>query len=161
MRTVAAEEANTAVGALNLNDAAVEGEYVAAVKQTNGHIEVTRAKLPVIPALELVEGSVAAAVEGEVTVIADIDVDGHKITDKRVNVATLAGVNAIVGNLDATKDVSTAKHVMTGLVQEDGLITSIKEVQMSDIAFSGDVKDLKQTTDTYVVFNCGSSSVNI
>lgn len=161
MRTVANEEATSAVGALNLDDAAVEGEYVAAVKQSNGAITVTRAKLPVIPALELEEGTVAAPVAGEVTVIADIDVDGHKITDTRVNVATLAGVNSIISNLDATKDVSTTKHVMTGLVQEDGLVTSIKEVALSELAFSGDVKDLKQTADTYVVFNCGSSSVNI
>lgn len=161
MRTVATEEATAAVGALNLTDAAVDGEYVASVSQTNGAITVTRAKLPTIPALELVEGTVAAATEGEVTVIADIDVDGHKITDKRVNVVTKDFVNTAFGNLDATKDVTTTKHVMTGLVQEDGLVTSIKEVELADIAFSGNIADLKETENTYVVFNCGSSSVNV
>lgn len=162
MRTVATEEATAAVGALNLTDAAVEGEYVASVSQSNGAITVTRAKLPVIPALELEEGTpAAAAVEGEVTVIADIDVDGHKITDKRVNVVTKDFVNAAIGNLDATKDVSSTKKVMTGLVQEDGLVTSIKEVELADVAFSGNIADLKETENTYVVFNCGSSSVNV
>lgn len=161
MREVATEEATAAVGALNLTDAAVEGEYVASVSQSNGAITVTRAKLPVIPALELVEGTVAATVEGEVTVVADIDVDGHKITDKRVNVVTKEFVNAAIGNLDATKDVTSNKHVMTGLVQADGLVTSIKEVELADVAFSGNIADLKETADTYVVFNCGSSSVNV
>lgn len=161
MRAVATEEAAAAVGALDLNDAAVEGKYVAAVKQTDGQIEVVRADLPTIPVLELVEGTVAAATEGEVTVIADIDVDGHKITDKRVNVVTKDFVNTAFGNLDATKDVTTTKHVMTGLVQEDGLVTSIKEVELADIAFSGNIADLKETENTYVVFNCGSSSVNV
>lgn len=161
MRAVATEEANTAVGNLNKGDTAVEGEYVAAVSQSNGVITVSRAKLPVIPALELVEGSVAAPVEGEVTVVTDIDVDGHKITDKRANVVTKEFVNTAIGNLNAIKDASTANHVMTGLVQSGGVITSMKEVALADIAFSGNVKDLKQTADTYVVFNCGSSSVNI
>ena len=162
MRTVATEEATAAVGALNLTDAAVEGEYVASVSQSNGAITVTRAKLPTIPALELEEGApAAAATEGEVTVIADIDVDGHKITDKRVNVVTKEFVNAALGNLDATKDVSSAKKVMTGLVQVDGLVTSIKEVELADVAFSGNIVDLKETENTYVVFNCGSSSVNV
>jgi hypothetical protein len=37
----------------------------------------------------------------------------------------------------------------------------IDEVELADIAFSGDIKDLKETANTYVVFNCGSSSVNV
>lgn len=161
MREVAVEEANSAVGALDYADEAVAGKYVASVKQVDGKIEVVRGDLPVIPALELVEGTAAATVEGEVTVVADIDVDGHKITDKRVNVVTKEFVNAAIGNLDVTKDVSTNKHVMTGLVQADGVISSIKEVALADVAFSGNIADMKETENTYVVFNCGSSSVNV
>lgn len=161
MRDVALDEATKAVAALDQDDAAVAGEYVASVKQVDGKIEVTRAALPVIPNLELVEGSVAAPTDREVTVVADIDVEGHKITDARVNVATMAGVMAAIADLDNDKDVSSVKHVMTGVTQVDGAITSIDEVQLADIAFSGDIKDLKQTAETYVVFNCGSSSVNV
>lgn len=161
MREVGAEEAAKAVAALDQDDAAVEGQYVASVKQVDGKIEVTRADLPVIPDLELEEGTVAAPSNREVTVIADIDVAGHKITDKRVNVATMAGVAAAIADLDNDKDVSSVKHVMTGVTQVDGAITSIDEVQLADVAFSGDIKDLKETANTYVVFNCGNSSVNV
>lgn len=161
MREVGAEEAAKAVAALDQDDAAVEGQYVASVKQVDGKIEVTRADLPVIPDLELEEGTVAAPSDREVTVIADIDVAGHKIIDKRVNVATMAGVAAALADLDNDKDVSSVKHVMTGVTQVDGAITSIDEVQLADVAFSGDIKDLKETANTYVVFNCGSSSVNV
>lgn len=161
MKEVAVREAEAAVNALDYADVAVDGQYVASVNQVNGVIEVVRGNLPVIPDLELVEGNVAAPSDREVTVIADIDVDGHKITDTRVNVATMAGVAAVIADLDSDKDVSTAKHVMTGVTQVDGAITSIDEVELADIAFSGDIKDLKETANTYVVFNCGSSSVNV
>lgn len=161
MKEVAVREAAAAVADLDYNDAAVDGKYVASVKQVDGVIEVTRADLPVIPDLELVEGTVAAPTDREVTVVADIDVDGHKITDTRVNVATMAGVMAAIADLDNDKDVSSVKHVMTGVTQVDGAITNIDEVELADIAFSGDIKDLKQTDNTYVVFNCGSSSVNV
>lgn len=165
MRAVAIEEAGKAVGALDLDDAAVAGKYVAAVKQTDGQIEVVRADLPVIPNLELVEGTVAAAGAGEVTVIADIDVEGHKITDSRVNVATMAGVAARIAAGDGDRDVTSADaegnfYVVNGLVQKDGAVT-LKEKKLAKIAESGNIADLKQTADTYVVFNCGSSSVNI
>ena len=73
----------------------------------------------------------------------------------------MAGVAAAIADLDNDKDVSSAKHVMTGVTQVDGAITSIDEVELADIAFSGNIKDLKETANTYVVFNCGSSSVNV
>ena len=161
MKEVAVREAAAAVADLDYEDAAVAGKYVASVKQIDGVIEVTRADLPVIPDLELEEGTVAAPSDREVTVVADIDVAGHKITDKRVNVVTMAGMAAAIADLDSDKNVSSAKHVMTGVTQVDGAITSIDEVQLADVAFSGDIKDLKETANTYVVFNCGTSSVNI
>lgn len=161
MKEVAAREAEAAVNALDYTDVAVDGQYVASVNQVNGVIEVVRGNLPVIPDLELVEGTVAAPTDREVTVVADIDVAGHKITDKRVNVATMAGVMAAIADLDNNYDVQSAKHVMTGVTQVDGAITSIDEVELAGIAFSGDIKDLKETANTYVVFNCGSSSVNV
>lgn len=165
MRAVAIEEAGKAVGALDLADEAVAGKYVAAVKQTDGQIEVVRADLPVIPDLELVEGTATTPEALEVAVVADIDVAGHKITDTRVNVATMAGVEARIAAGDGDRDVTSADaegnfYVVNGLVQKDGAVT-LKEKKLAKIAESGNIADLKQTADTYVVFNCGSSSVNI
>lgn len=165
MRAVAIEEAGKAVGALDLDDAAVAGKYVAAVKQADGQIEVIRADLPVIPDLELAEGTATTPTENEVAVVADIDVAGHKITDTRVNVATMAGVAARIAATNGERDVTSADaegnfYVVNGLVQEDGVVT-LKEKKLAKIAESGNIADLKQTANTYVVFNCGSSSVNI
>ena len=161
MRVVAGEVASAQIGDLNKPDTAVAGEYVSAVSQANGIITVSRAKLPTIPDLVHTDSTATTPTAESVSVIADIDVSGHTITDTRVNVATTAGVAAAIAKLDADKDVSSTKHVMTGVTEVDGVLTSIDEVELADIAFSGNVADLKQTADTYIVFDCGSSTKNI
>lgn len=161
MRVVAGEVASAQIGDLNKPDTAVAGEYVSAVSQANGIITVSRAKLPTIPDLVHTDSTATTPTAESVSVIADIDVSGHTITDTRVNVATTAGVAAAIAKLDADKDVSSTKHVMTGVTEVDGVLTSIDEVELADIAFSGNVADLKQTAETYIVFDCGSSTKNI
>lgn len=161
MRVVAGEVASAQIGDLNKPDTAVAGEYVSAVSQSNGIITVSRAKLPTIPDLVHTDSTATTPTEESVSVVADIDVSGHTITDTRVNVATTAGVAAAIAKLDADKNVSSAKHVMTGVTEVDGVLTSIDEVELADIAFSGNVADLKQTAETYIVFDCGSSTKNI
>ena len=161
MRVVAGEVASAQIGDLNKPDTAVAGEYVSAVSQANGIITVSRAKLPTIPDLVHTDSTATTPTAESVSVIADIDVSGHTITDTRVNVATTAGVAAAISKLVADKDVSSTKRVMTGVTEVDGVLTSIDEVELADIAFSGNVKDLKQTAETYIVFDCGSSTKNI
>lgn len=161
MRTVATEEAVKAVQALDKENAAQAGKYISAISQVDGVVTASYADLPVVPALSHTDGTVTTPTAEHVAVVADISVNGHTITDTRVNVATTAGVAAAIAKLDADLNVSDAKKVMTGVTQVDGVLTSIDEVALADIAFSGNVKDLKQTANTYVVFNCGSSSVNV
>lgn len=161
MRVVAGEVASSQIGDLNKPDTAVAGEYVSAVSQANGIITVSRAKLPTIPDLVHTDSTATTPTAESVSVIADIDVSGHTITDTRVNVATTAGVAAAIAKLGADKDVSSTKHVMTGVTEVNGVLTSIDEVELADIAFSGNVADLKQTAETYIVFDCGSSTKNI
>ena len=164
MRAVAIEEAGKAVGALDKENAAQAGKYISALSQVDGVVTATYADLPVIPDLELAEGTATTPTENEVAVVADIDVAGHKITDTRVNVATMAGVAARIAATNGERDVTSADaegfYVVNGLVQKDGAVT-LKEKKLAKIAESGNVADLKQTANTYVVFNCGSSSVNI
>ena len=164
MRAVAIEEARTAVGALDKENAAQAGKYISALSQVDGVVTATYADLPVIPDLELAEGTATTPAENEVAVVADIDVAGHKITDTRVNVATMAGVVARIAATNGDRDVTSADaegfYVVNGLTQTDGVV-ALKEKKLAKIAESGNVADLKQTANTYVVFNCGSSSVNI
>ena len=161
MRTVAIEEATKSIQNLNKENAAQAGKYISAVTQTNGIVSAEYADLPTIPDLELIEGTATTPEAATVTVIADIDVNGHKITDTRVNVATAAGIAAAIQGLSTSKDGTTANHVLTGLTQENGVITEIREKALADLAFSGNIADLKQTENTYIVFNCGSSTKNI
>lgn len=153
-----AEARKTAIEALDKADEAVAGQYVSAVSETDGVITITRAALPT---LSLAEGTATTPETASVSVVADIDVNGHTITDTRVNVATTAGVTAAIAALDADLDVTTVKHVVTGVTQVDGVLTKIDEVQLADIAFSGNVNDLVQTSGEYIVFDCGSSTKNI
>lgn len=161
MRTVATEEAVKAVQALDKENAAQAGKYISAISQVDGVVTASYADLPVIPALSHTDSTATIPTAEHVAVVADISVDGHTITDTRVNVATTAGVAAAIAKLDADLNVSDAKKVMTGVTEVDGVLTGIDEVALADIAFSGNVKDLKQDTNSYVVFNCGSSSINV
>lgn len=152
------DQITNAIKGLDSEAAAQTGKYVASVKLTDGVISATYGDVPVIPTLSKTDGAVDSPATGEVTVISAIEVNGHEITTTRTNVATLGHLNSKIEALDADKDVSSAKHVMTGITEVDGVITSIDEVKLADVAFSGDVKDLVQTEETYVLFNCGTSS---
>lgn len=158
MRAVAAEEAAAAVSGLNKDNAAQAGKYISAITQEDGLVTATYADLPVIPELKIEHGDETTPETDEVTVVGEISNDGHTITDTHVKVATKACVTNAIAALSVDKTVSSTKHVMTGVSQENGALTAIEEVELSDIAFSGDVKDLKQTANTYIVFNCGTSS---
>ena len=162
MRTVASEVATAAIQGLDSEAAAQSGKYVASVKLTDGVISATYGTVPTIPSLSHSDSTATTPTEDTITVVTDISVSGHTITDTRANqVVTKTGLNKAIQALDADKDVSTNKHVMTGVTQVDGAITSIDEVKLADVAFSGNIADLVQTAETYVVFDCGSATKNI
>lgn len=154
------DQITNAINALDKPDSAVEGQYVSAVSQTDGVITVTRAALPVIPDVEVAQGTVTPG-EGEVAVVTGVEVDSankHKLNVARSTAITAAAVNAKIQALDATITPTSDKHVLTGITETDGVLTGKTEVALADVAFSGDVKDLVQTAETYVLFNCGTSS---
>lgn len=155
-----ADQITNAINNLDKADTAVAGEYVSAVSQTDGVITVTRAALPTIPDVEVAQGTVTPE-SGEVAVVTGVEVDAnnkHKLNVARSTAITAAAVNAKIQALDATIATSSNKHVLTGITETDGVLTGKTEVALADVAFSGNVKDLVQTAETYVLFNCGTSS---
>lgn len=76
----------------------------------------------------------------------------NKITEK---IATLDG-SAI-----ATAEADGKISVLTGVEEVDGKISKKSEATLAKIAKTGNVADLMQTAGNYIVFKCGSASVNI
>ena len=96
-----------AIAELDVEDTAVAGKYVSAVKQVDGKIEVTRADLPTLPEISIKEEKGDAA---NISFVGQLTADGHEITTKSYSV-------------DSTNsDIS----VGTGTSGE-GLIFNIKE----------------------------------
>lgn len=156
---------------LKNNDAAVAGQYVSAVKQTNGIIEVSRADLPT---LSHTDGTATAATAETVTVVADINASGHTISDTRYNnVVTTVGLENAINDLDATIEASKSEaktdaatgdfYVFNKIVEENGVLNEKTSgaVKLAKLANTANVNDLVQTSGDYIVFECGSATVNI
>lgn len=153
------EQITKAIEGLDQADTAVDGKYVSAVSQENGVITVTRADLPTIPDVEVAQGEVTIQ-SGEVAVVTGVEVDAnnkHKLNVARSTAITAAAVNAKIQALGSSVTATTGS-VLTGVTQANGVLTGKTEVALADVAFSGNVKDLVQTENTYVLFNCGTSS---
>lgn len=87
------------------------------------------------------------AMEGKAATYTD-----NKIAEK---IATLDG-SAI-----ATAEAEGKISVLTGVEEVDGKISKKSEATLAKIAKTGNVADLMQTAGNYIVFNCGSATVNI
>ena len=86
----------------------------------------------------------------------------QRIADAEAAITKLNGADTVVGSvansiktqIDALDSTSTGDGpVVTGVTQTNGVVS----VTRGTI----DIKDVAQTADTYVVFDCGSSSVNV
>ena len=75
--------------------------------------------------------------------------------------ARVAAIEALDGSATATSVSDGTVNVLTSVVETDGRISKGGEVNLSKAAQTGLVSDLLQTENTYIVFNCGSSTVNI
>ena len=76
----------------------------------------------------------------------------NKITEK---IATLDG--SAIAKAETDGKIS----VLTGVEEVDGIISKKSEATLAKIAKTGNVADLMQTAGNYIVFNCGSATVNI
>lgn len=83
--------------------------------------------------------------------------NAENYTDTKIaeKVATLDG-SAI-----ATAEADGKISVLTGVEEVDGKISKKSEATLAKIAKTGNVADLMQTSGNYIVFKCGSATVNI
>ena len=172
-----------AIGALDITDEAVDGQYVSAVSQENGAIKVSRAALPT---LNTAAGTHVAEPKDTITVITGVSATGHTITttsaaevatkdyvDKvKTDVETVTGIveeldtEVLASSANATVDtVSTDSFkVLTGVAQENGALVYAGEqgrathaVELKKVAATGNVADLIQSNETFILLNCGDS----
>ena len=143
----------TSIEALDKADTAVEKQFVTAVSETDGIITVSRAALKAtdIPTIEqsqvngLVDALNGKEAAGEA---AKAEAAAKKYADDQLK--------AKVEALDYA-DAEVEKNVVTAVSETDGVI-AVTRKPLADIAWSGEVKDLKQT-DTVLILNCGNSFI--
>lgn len=91
-----------------------------------------------------------------------LEIDGEVSAENKVATqSTVSGaVEAAVADLDS-EIVATEGSVLTGVTITDGKLTAKTEVTLATIATTGNVNDLVQDEDDYIIFDCGSSTKNI
>lgn len=70
-------------------------------------------------------------------------------------------IAALDGSAIATAEADGKISVLTGVGEVDGVISKTSEATLAKIAKTGNVADLMQTSGNYIVFKCGSATVNI
>lgn len=159
-----------AVEALDFTDAAVEHQFVTKVDEVDGKIAVTRAQAAVAD---------IAGLQDALDAKQNNLVFGTEYNANTNKAATLADAAAAavaeVQKLDV-EDTAVEKQFVTAVSEADGKITvtraalkatDIPNIEASQvnglaaIATSGNVNDLNQTEGDLLVFNCGTSSVNM
>lgn len=185
-RAAAAEKANAdAIKVINGTDAGKSMRQVAGEVATGGLEGLTNANIQTLgqdeTALVVSQNSGAVAVTKQKIQIAESQVTG--LTDALALKATEADLtlaeNRIKANEDAITKLNGADTVVDSVANK--IKTAIEGLDKADTAVEGqfvtsvseengvitvargavNVKDLEQTADTYVVFDCGSSSINI
>lgn len=141
-----AKTANDAIAALDVADSGTG--FVKAVTQTDGKIAVTKAAIKAAD-------------------ISDVAFDGTpNKTDNKI--ATQTTVSTAITNLTEGLDSSVAASavannqvsVLTGVTQTNGKLTAKTEAKLAAVASTGKVADI-DFSETILVLNCGSSTVNV
>ena len=70
-------------------------------------------------------------------------------------------IEALDGSAIATAEADGKIFVLTGVEEVNVIISKKSEATLAKIAKTGNVADLMQTEGSYIVFNCGSATVNI
>ena len=70
-------------------------------------------------------------------------------------------IKTLDGSAIATAEADGKISVLTGVEEVDGKISKKSEATLAKIAKTGNVADLMQTEGNYILFKCGSATVNI
>lgn len=160
MRQVAEDVATTGLNSLNSEKTLAADETVHVAKQENGAVSVTSQKIQ-LSNIDQVTG-LPAALDLKATNV-DLNAAKDRIKANEDAIAKLNDADTVVGSVANSiktaiegldkADTAVAGQFVTSVSEENGIIT----VARGNV----NVKDLEQTADTYVVFDCGSSSVNV
>lgn len=146
----------------------------AVVSQTAGADGLALSITEVDGVITSISGSIAAntydaagaakAVQGATTkTVAEVEAlanAAQAAADKEI-LDRVAAIEALDGSATASSADNGTVNVLTSVVETDGRISMGAEVNLSKAAQTGLVSDLLQAENTYIVFNCGSSTVNI
>lgn len=142
-----AKKANDAIAALDVADDTSKKGFVSAVTQTNGKIAVTKKEIGYAD-------------------ISDVAFDGTPsktnkiITGTALDAAKTNIVDGISGSATATAVANNQVSVLTGVTLAAGKLTKASEYKLAAVAATGKVADI-DFSDTVLVLNCGSSTVNV
>lgn len=142
-----AKKANDAIEALDVADDTTKKGFVSAVTQTNGKIAVTKKEIGYAD-------------------ISDVAFDGTPSKTNKIITGTALDtvktniVDGISGSATATAVANNQVSVLTGVTLTAGKLTKASEYKLAAVAATGKVADI-DFTDTVLVLNCGSSTVNV
>lgn len=142
-----AQKANNAIAALDVADDTSKKGFVSAVTQTDGKIAVTKKEIGFAD-------------------ISDVAFDGTPsktnkiITGEALNTVKANIIDGISGSATATAVANNQVSVLTGVTLTAGKLTRSSEYKLAAVAATGKVADI-DFSDTVLVLNCGSSTVNV
>ena len=142
-----AQKANNAIAALDVADDTSMKGFVSAVTQTDGKIAVTKKEIGFADISD-VAFDVAPSKTNKI-----ITTDG--LDTVKTNI-----IDGISGSATATAIANNQVSVLTGVTLTAGKLTRSSEYKLAAVAATGKVADI-DFSDTVLVLNCGSSTVNV
>ena len=142
-----AQKANNAIAALDVADDTSKKGFVSAVTQTDGKIAVTKKEIGF----------------ADISDVAFEDTPSKTnkiITREALNTEKTNIIDGISGSATATAIANNQVSVLTGVTLTAGKLTRSSEYKLAAVAATGKVADI-DFSDTVLVLNCGSSTVNV
>lgn len=142
-----AQKANNAIAALDVADDTSKKGFVSAVTQTDGKIAVTKKEIGFADISDVAFEETPSKTNKIIT--------GSALNKVKANI-----VDGISGSATATAVANNQVSVLTGVTLTAGKLTRSSEYKLAAVAATGKVADI-DFSDTVLVLNCGSSTVNV